>query len=157
MVTDQLDDWKTQAEAAEILKCSQKTVGRMAAQKKIQRVLRRVPGRKPMPVFNPDDIEAIRAETAEPKAFPVKERGEEKALAHVPRQRGVDLLAQLLADRISPARSVPVEQKVFLNLKEAAEYSGLSKAWLMREIKSGNIKAIKTGGWRIRRSDLEQL
>ena len=44
-----------------ILKCSQKTVGRMAAQKKIQRVLRRVPGRKPMPVFNPDDIEAIRA------------------------------------------------------------------------------------------------
>ena len=31
----------------------------MAAQKKIERVLRRVPGRKPMPVFNPDDIEAI--------------------------------------------------------------------------------------------------
>ena len=62
MVTDLLGDWKTQAEAAEILKCSQKTVSRMAAQKKIQRVLRRVPGRKPMPVFNPDDIEAIRAE-----------------------------------------------------------------------------------------------
>ena len=43
MVIGQLDDWKTQAEAAEILKCSQKTIGRMAAQKKIQRVLRRVP------------------------------------------------------------------------------------------------------------------
>ena len=157
MLTDQLDDWKTQAEAAEILKCSQKTVGRMAAQKKIQRVLRRVPGRKPMPVFNPDDIEAIRAETAQPEAFPVKERSEEKALARAPRQSGVDLLAQLLADRISPARAVPVEQKVFLNLKEAAEYSGLSKAWLLREIKSGKIKAIKTGGWRIRRSDLLQL
>ena len=70
MVTNQLDDWKTQAEAAEILKCSQKTVGRMAAQKKIERVLRRVPGRKPMPVFNPDDIEAIRAETAQPKTVP---------------------------------------------------------------------------------------
>ena len=49
MLTDQLNDWKTQAEAAEILKCSEKTVGRMAAQKKIERVLRRVPGRKPMP------------------------------------------------------------------------------------------------------------
>ena len=157
MLTDRLDDWKTQAEAAEILKCSQKTVGRMAAQKKIQRVLRRVPGRKPMPVFNPDDIEAIRAETAQPEAFPVKERSEEKALARVPRQSGVDLLAQLLADRISPAGAVPVEQKVFLNLKEAAEYSGLSKAWLLREIKNGKIKAIKTGGWRIRRSDLLQL
>ena len=60
-MVDQLDEWKTQAEAAEILKCSQRTIGRMAGQKKIQRILRRVPGRKPMPVFNPDDIEALRA------------------------------------------------------------------------------------------------
>ena len=89
MVTNQLDDWKTQAEAAEILKCSQKTVGRMAAQKKIERVLRRVPGRKPMPVFNPDDIEAIRAETAQPKPFPVGKRVEEKALAPRSRQSGL--------------------------------------------------------------------
>ena len=43
MVMDPLDGWKTQAEAAEILKCSQKTIGRMAAQKKIQRVMRRIP------------------------------------------------------------------------------------------------------------------
>ena len=150
MVTDPLDDWKTQAEAAEILKCSQKTIGRMAAQKKIQRVLRRVPGRKPMPVFNPDDIEAIRAEMVQVDPFPVKERGEVKALARQTSQGGVDLLAQLLADRISPTLAVPVEQKVFLNLKEAAAYSGLPKAWLMREIKSGKIKAIKAGGWRIR-------
>ena len=44
-----------------------------------------------------------------------------------------------------------------MNLKEAAEYSGMPKAGLLREIKSGKIKAIKAGGWRIRRSDLEQL
>ena len=67
------------------------------------------------------------------------------------------LKALCIADRISPASAVPVGQKVFLNLKEAAEYSGMPKAWLMREIKSGEIKAIKAGGWRIRRSDLEQL
>ena len=126
MLTDQLNDCKTQAEAAEILKCSEKTVGRMAAQKKIERVLRRIPGRKPMPVFNPDDIEAIRAETAQPKPFPVGKRVEEKALAPRSRQSGIDLLAQLLADRISPARAVPVEQKVFLNLKEAAGGRGKS-------------------------------
>ena len=157
MVMDPLDGWKTQAEAAEILKCSQKTIGRMAAQKKIQRVMRRVPGRKPMPVFNPDDIEAIRVEMVQVEPFPVKERGEGKVLARQTSQDRFDLLAQLLADRISPARSVPVEQKVFLNLKEAAEYSGMPKAWLMREIKSGKIKAIKAGGWRIRRAELEQL
>ena len=37
-MVDQLDEWKTQAEAAEILKCSQRTIGRMAGQKKIQRI-----------------------------------------------------------------------------------------------------------------------
>ena len=152
-----LDDWKTQAEAAEILKCSQKTIGRMAGQKKIQRVLRRVPGRKPMPVFNPDDIEMLRAEMVQVEPFPVRERGDGKALARQTSQGRVDLLAQLLADRIPPAPAVPVAQKVFLNLKEASEYSGMPKAWLVREIKSGKIKAIKAGGWRIRRADLEQL
>ena len=89
--------------------------------------------------------------------FPVKERGEGKALSRLPRQDGVDLLAQLLADRISSALAVPVGRKVFLNLNEAAEYSGLPKAWLVREIKNGNIKAIKAGEWRIRRAILEQL
>ena len=97
------------------------------------------------------------AETAQPEAFPVEEWAEEKALARRSSQGGVNLLAQLLADRLSPAPAGAVEQKVFLNLKEAAEYSGLSKAWLLREVKSGKIKAIKTGGWRIRRSDLAQL
>ena len=157
VMVDQLDEWKTQAEAAEILKCSQRTIGRMAGQKKIQRILRRVPGRKPMPVFNPDDIEALRAEMVQIEPFPVRERGEGKALARQTSQGRVDLLAQLLADQIPPARAVPVAQKVFLNLKEATEYSGMPKAWLMREIKSGKIKAIKAGGWRIRRLDLEQL
>ena len=97
MVTDPLDDWKTQAEAAEILKCSQKTVGRMAAQKKIQRVLHRVPGRKPMPVFNPDDIEALRAEMVKVEPFPVRERGEEKALVRQTRQRGVDFVSSTVS------------------------------------------------------------
>ena len=155
---EKLADWKTQEEPAEILECSKKTIGRMAEQKKIQRLLRRVPGRKPMPVFNPADIEALRVKTVEAQPFPVGEPGavpEVKALARQTSQSGVDLLAQLFADRNRSA--VPVEQKVFLNLKEAAEYSGMPKAWLLREIKSEKIKAIKVGGWRIRRTELEQL
>ena len=75
--------------------------------------LRRVHGRKPMPVFNPDDIEALRAEMMQVEPFPVKERGEGKALARQTSQDRVDLLAQLLADRIPPAPAVPVAQKVF--------------------------------------------
>ena len=74
MGTDQFEDWKTQAEAAEILQVSPRTIARLAAQQKLQRGLRRVPGRKPLPVFHPGDIEAIRAETVQVKPFPVSER-----------------------------------------------------------------------------------
>ena len=157
MLTDRLDDWKTQAEAAEILKCSQKTVGRMAAQRRFSAYCVAFPDASPCRF----SIQTISRRSVlrrrNPKHSRLKSGVRKRPLARVPRQSGVDLLAQLLADRISPAGAVPVEQKVFLNLKEAAEYSGLSKAWLLREIKNGKIKAIKTGGWRIRRSDLLQL
>ena len=154
---DQMEHWKTQAEAAAILVCSGKTISRMAAQNKIQRAFRRVPGRKPMPVFNPTDIERIRAETVEIKPFPVEAPKEAKSLARVPSQDGVKLLTQLFADRFGSSRSVAVERKVFLNLNEASEYMGMPKAWLRREIKNGNLKAILFRGWRIRRLDLEKL
>ena len=154
---NKLEDWKTQAEAAEILKCSEKTISRMAAQNKIQRALRRVPGRKPMPVFNPNDVERFRSETVDIKPFPVTAGKEAKSLARVPSQDGVKLLAQLFAERLSSSRSVPVEQKVFLKLNEASEYMGMPKAWLRRQIKDGKLKAVLAGGWRIRRADLEKL
>ena len=98
MGTDQFEDWKTQAEAAEILQVSPRTIARLAAQQKLQRGLRRVPGRKPLPVFHPGDIEAIRAETVQIKPFPVSERPEGTALARRPNPAAVDLIAQLFAD-----------------------------------------------------------
>ena len=65
MIDDtQLEHWKTKAEASEILKCSEKTISRLAAQKRIQQLMRRNPGRRAQPVFSPEDIlrrsEAIR-------------------------------------------------------------------------------------------------
>ena len=45
MIDDtQLEHWKTKAEASEILKCSEKTISRLAAQKRIQKLMRRNPG-----------------------------------------------------------------------------------------------------------------
>ena len=154
---DQLGHWKSQAEAAEILKCSEKTISRMAAQGKIEKAMRRVPGRKPMPVFNPRDIERLRSETVDLKPFPVEEGDDEKALARRPSQDGANLVAQLLADRLASPQAVPLERKVFLNLAQASEYTGMPKGWLRRQIKSGELPAILSGGWRIRRADLEKL
>ena len=67
----QLEHWKTKAEASEILKCSEKTISRLAAQKRIQQLMRRNPGRRAQPVFSPDDIEALRGDQDQIEAFPV--------------------------------------------------------------------------------------
>ena len=154
---DQLGHWKSAPEAAEILKCSEKTISRMAGQGKIQRALRRVPGRKPMPVFNPTDIERIRGETVEVKPFAEPAAKEETSLARAPSQDGAKLFAQLLADQLGSSQSMPLERKVFLNLDEASEYAGMPKGWLRRQIKDGKLRAILSVGWRIRRADLENL
>ena len=160
MIDDtQLEHWKTKAEASEILKCSEKTISRLSAQKRIKKLMRRNPGRRAQPVFSPDDIEALRGQ-GQIEAFPVAPERNAPGTALARRDTAVStvgVLAQLLADRLSPAPRVPVERKVLLNLREAAEYSGMPKAWLVREIKAGKLKAIKAGGWRIRRSDLEQI
>ena len=103
-------------------------------------------------MFSPDDIEAIRGDQDQIEAFPVtsaRPRGWDGTSASGHSRLHGRGVAQLLADRLSPAPRVPVERKVLLNLREAAEYSGMPKAWLVREIKAG--------GWRIRRSDLEQI
>ncbi len=52
---------------------------------------------------------------------------------------------------------VAVNEKFYLTLGEAVELSGLSRAFLLRQIKGGELKAIKDRGWKIRRSELEHV
>ena len=154
-MSHKLDDWKTKAEAAEILGCSEKTVERYAKQKRIQKVLRRNPGRKAMPVFHPGDIETLRAEAVRLKPFPV-DQTTTQALALPARQGAVEMLVNLLADRVSPPATA-ARHKLFLSLAEAADYSGMSQGWLRQKIREGELPAIKTRGWKVRRADLEEL
>ena len=44
-----------------------------------------------------------------------------------------------------------------MTLNEAAEYSGMPKSWLLQKIKQNELAAFKFRGWRVRRSDIEQL
>ena len=168
-MSHELDDWKTKAEAAEILGCSEKTVERYAKQSRIQKFLRRNPGRKAMPVFHPGDIETLRSEAVRLEPFPVEKQfprsrddvahgpgAGEQALALPARQSAVEMLVNLLADRVSPPATA-ARHKLFLTLAEAADYSGMSQGWLRQKIRQGELPAIKTRGWKIRRGDLEQL
>ena len=66
-----VDEWKTQSQAAAILRCSEKTIARLAQRKQIQKTMRANPGRRPTPVYYAADIERLRAEAAQVEAFPV--------------------------------------------------------------------------------------
>ncbi len=152
------EGWKTKSEVVALLQCSERTVERMATEKKIQKAIRRIPGRKGLPVFNPEDIERVRQETMAPEGFLVPEQGSGKPKALVRRSVPGDpaeFLGQLAAAVAAPP--LRLSEKLFLTLKEAAAYSGMPKTWLLKNIKSGELKAIKAAGWKIRRSDLEEL
>ncbi len=53
---------------------------------------------------------------------------------------------------------VPVERRIFLNITEAAEYTGLPAGFLRKLRAAGQLNALKTGaGLRFRRTDLDNL
>ncbi|MGD1069252.1 MAG: helix-turn-helix domain-containing protein [Bryobacteraceae bacterium] len=63
-----------------------------------------------------------------------------------------------LQSKAAPSTAVPLERRLFLNVDEAAEFSGLPAVFLRRLIKADKLKALKTGsGWRIPRAELERL
>ena len=161
MAQDKFADWKSKAEAAQILRCSHKTIERLAGQNKIQKHMRRIPGRRSTPVYHPDDIEALRNDTANLEPFPMDAAARQdtpnEALlpATAAQARAGDIFLHLLNSGL-PAATVAPQHKLFLTLKEAVAYSGMPRGWLLQRIKAGELKAVKVGGWRIPRADLEQ-
>ena len=101
-------------------------IERLATQNKIQKAMRRIPGRKDTLVYHPDDIEAIRARTAQLEPFQVGARETPEGLAPARHNGGVELPLQLFSNSgaSAPAATAP-RHKLFLTLKEAADYSGM--------------------------------
>ena len=163
MPTHSADEWKTQSQAAAILGCSEKTIARLAQRKQLQKKMRPNPGRRPTPVYYAADIERVRAEAAQVEGFPVPQsRAPEMGLQLPPAPApaagaALGAFIEFLAEKRPPAHAVPLRDKVFLTLDEAAAYTGLTRASITRRIKDGTLEAFKDGGWRIRRANLEQL
>ena len=151
MPDDPLKDWLTKTAAAAFLRVSEKTIERLATKGDVRRTTRKRHGVRPLPVYNPDDLQKVKdSQTAQVEVVPQAEAGQTQALA--PR---VDLPSFLQA--LFPAADMPLRDKLFLTIKEAARYSGLPQSTIRRLIRAGKIPAVKAGGWRIKRSDLEQL
>ena len=147
-----LDDWFTKSQAAAFLQVSEKTIERLATKGDLRRATRKRPGVRPLPVYDPDHLQKIKdSQVASVEIISQAEAPQPPAL--VP--RAVDLLPSLLQNLLPS--DLPLRDKLFLTVKEAARFAGLPQATIRRLIHAAKIPAVKAGGWRIKRSDLEQL
>jgi excisionase family DNA binding protein len=145
-------DWKPKMEIAAELGISERSLERLIQKNRIRRAYRRVPGRKPIAVLNPEDVAALKAETIEPTPTEtLTEPRTDVAVRSPTPHAALNFLSSLLA-------TVPQHpQALFLTVKEASLYTGLSQAYLRRLIDDGTLKVVKDRGYRIRRRDLDQL
>jgi excisionase family DNA binding protein len=146
---DNFSTWLTKAEAVAQTGLGERTIERLMAKGVLKFAHRRVPGRKPLAVIDPNTLEAIKKETV--SATPLvptvmRARKDTRALSLRP-----------LPARLAITQDVPLTEKFFLTLEEAVRLSGLPENYLKRLIANGKLEAIRSGGWRIRRRDLATL
>ena len=147
-----LDDWFTKSQAAAFLQVSEKTIERLARKGEIRRETRKRPGVRPSPVYSPEDLDRVKnAQTPQVAVLPPQAEAV-GVPALVPRVDLPSFLKSLLS-----GADVPLRDKLFLTVKEAVRFSGLPESTIRRLLRSGKLPGIKTGGWRIRRADLEEL
>lgn len=155
-------DWPTEAEAAQILGTSVKTITRYGAKGLIEIRKRPREGKRPENVCNPRDVEKLK-----PAAHVMPAASQ----ALVPAVRET-ALAPLVPEFVSFIRTISTAiatmrtdvqngtiEKLWLNLDEAAAYSGLAKRDLLElcRMEDPPIDVRKSGGWKIRRASLERF
>ncbi len=153
MAKEKFPGWLTKAEVSASLGYSERQIERIVAKGDIRQGYKRVPGRRSIAVLHPDDIEKLKAETLPP--LPDIPAGPSRKVPLLPARQIT--AATLLAAMATTEGGVPLHRKLFLNIKEAAAFSGLPKSYLHRLVKEGSLPALRAGGYRIKRSDLEQL
>ena len=147
-----LEDWLTKTQAAAFLKISEKTIERLAAKGELRRESRKRPGVRPLVVYHPDDLQQIK-DSQIPHVEIMAQADPQQQSALVPR---ADLLPSLL-QTLFPSDNLPLRDKLFFTLKEAARFAGLPQATIRRLIHAAKLPAVKAGGWRIKRSDLDNI
>ena len=161
-----LSSWPTHTEAAQRLGTNERTIHRWIASGRLTRAYRPATGRKPIVVVDPADLEQIRRERLPPVVLTGDHDGRTQHVqmlsesVEVERARGADPFAGLAAHLARLAAAFPTAQpKPWLTLDEAAEYSGLPRAWLIAQARSGALRAVNVGQgtkefWRFNREGL---
>jgi excisionase family DNA binding protein len=166
-------DWLTKAEAATRIGVSTKAIERFAQARKLQQAFRPQAGSPDVRVYHPSDVDRLAQDRAPAPLPPFLVPGPtgqrlngHGALAPVadPQQAvasavgpGDDLLRVLVTAARKVLSETSQTPSLFLTIKEASLVTGLTMAYLRRQVDAGALKAVKDRGWRIRRKDLEQL
>jgi excisionase family DNA binding protein len=153
-------------EACAFLGVSERSLARYASQGKIQ-VTYNKGTRGNVAVYDDADLEKLKEELAAPQAIRLaSEQAQIPAnpanLATRPTASMTGFFEHLqardeaLITSLLHRPSVPVENKLTLNLAEAAQLSGLSRNYLREAIRDRKLKAKIIGrGWRVKKTDLE--
>jgi predicted DNA-binding transcriptional regulator AlpA len=150
------EDWLPMGEVTERTGMSERTVYRMVTEGKLKQAQRPIPGRRPLPVFDPHDVEELAAATLKARPQMISN---ETAIAPV----------RMLADAIRSAAH-PEEQaddglplselahKVYLTTAEAVRYSGVTVDVLAEMVEKKKVHRLESmRPFRYRRTDLEKL
>lgn len=149
-----LSTWLPKSEVMQRLRMADRTVDRHVERGDLAVQYRPIPGRRPLPVYDPSSVEKL-AE-AQMQARTVVLPPESRSVARVAESR-VALPGK--PEKTSAVPAVPLHLKVFLTFPEAAAYSGLTEGYLRRLIQQGVLPAITEGmqAHRVKRADLEKL
>jgi predicted DNA-binding transcriptional regulator AlpA len=160
---EDLADWPTEEQAAAVLGVARKTIMRYIADGKIQKRTRPRPGRKPMNVCNPADVELLMPPA---HVMPPQANGHVNGQIATPPpivrftfENVFERFVTLMENRLIAAPA-PEERQLWLTLPEAAKFTGLTETYLRKIIKDGPLiscRGGKNGAVVISRSSLEAL
>ena len=151
-----LSTWPSKFETARLLGIGERTLDRQIKRTGCPeiRMRPRDSGRKPEPVCNPEDVQRIISERNRAVPMPAETS---MAVALPLRPAEVPALARVFEAFGAIASRAPEPSPLWLTLKQASVYSGLSMAILQRLASTRRVVAVKDNGWKIKRAALDGL
>jgi hypothetical protein len=149
-----LSKWLSKFDAARLLGIGESTLDRRIKRTGSPEVRMRPRGNglKPEPMCNPDDVARMMEESKRAVVMPPETAVQLRQPVY-PADRALEVM-----DHIAQIGRAPENPALWLSLKAASAYSGLSMALLQRLASSGvGVVAVKDNGWKFQRASLDEL
>lgn len=147
------DSWLPMNEVKQQTGMSERTIYRMVEEGKLRQAKRPIPGRKPLSVYDPDNVAELARLALRALPQVMLPDGGMAETAIVPVANALVEAIHIAAFRTS-SELAELAHKTYLTIDEARRLTGLSERTIQRAAKDG---AVKRMGRVYRRADLERL